>query len=80
MTLSMMIKLLKLCTGIARKIPEEVNGTTHISARYLVNPLNAELNPMCHFLALLGARHIFHVSGLRVNLWRYKEQSDPRPL
>jgi len=32
------------------------------------NPLNAELNSMCHLLALLGARHIFHVSGLRVNI------------
>jgi transposase len=40
--------------------------------RYLVlhletfNPLSAELNPICHLLALLGAHHIFHVSGLRV--------------
>ena len=33
----------------------------------MVNPLNAELNPFCHLLALLGAHHIFHVSGLRVN-------------
>jgi len=32
------------------------------------NPLNAELNPICHLLALLGAHHIFHVSGLRVKL------------
>jgi len=32
------------------------------------NPLNAELNPICHLLALLGAHHIFHVSGLRVNI------------
>ena len=32
-----------------------------------VNPLNAELNPICHQLALLGAHHIFYVSGLRVN-------------
>jgi hypothetical protein len=31
------------------------------------NPLNAELNPICHLLALLGTHHIFHVSGLRVN-------------
>jgi len=31
------------------------------------NPLNAELNPIYHRLALLGAQHIFHVSGLRVN-------------
>ena len=30
------------------------------------NPLNAELNPICHLLALLGAHHIFHVSVLRV--------------
>jgi len=33
----------------------------------LINPLNAELNPIYHLLALLGAHHIFHVSGLRVN-------------
>jgi len=31
-----------------------------------INPLNAELNPICHLLALLGAHHNFHVSGLRV--------------
>ena len=31
-----------------------------------INPLNAELNPICHLLALLGAHHIFHVSVLRV--------------
>ena len=32
-----------------------------------INPLNAELNLICHLVALLGAHHIFHVSGLRVN-------------
>jgi len=32
------------------------------------NPLNAELNSICQLLALLGAHHIFHVSGLRVNV------------
>ena len=32
------------------------------------NPLNAELNPICHLLALLGAHHILHVSGVRVNI------------
>jgi len=31
------------------------------------NPLNAKLNPICHLLALLGAHHILHVGGLRVN-------------
>jgi len=32
-----------------------------------LNPLNAELNPICHLLALLGAHLIFHVSRIRVN-------------
>jgi hypothetical protein len=31
-----------------------------------VNPLKAELIPICHLLPLLGARHILHVSGLRI--------------
>jgi hypothetical protein len=30
------------------------------------NPLDAELNPICHLLALLGAHLIFHVGGIRV--------------
>jgi len=31
-----------------------------------VNPLNAELNPICYLLALLGAHHFLHVSRIRV--------------
>ena len=31
-----------------------------------VNPLNAELNPICYFLALLGAHYFLHVSRIRV--------------
>ena len=31
-----------------------------------INPLNAELNPICHLLALLGAHHILHISRIRV--------------
>ena len=31
------------------------------------NPLNAELNPICCLLALLGAHHFLHVSRIRVN-------------
>ena len=34
---------------------------------FYINPSNAELNPTCHFLALLGAHHILHVSRVRVN-------------
>jgi len=33
---------------------------------YQFNPLNAELNPICHLLALLVAHHILHVSRIRV--------------
>ena len=32
----------------------------------LINLLNAELNPICHLLALAGPRHFVHVSRLRV--------------
>ena len=31
-----------------------------------LNPLNAELNPICHLLALLGVHHFLHVSRIRV--------------
>jgi hypothetical protein len=31
-----------------------------------LGPLNAELNPICHLLAL-GAHHIIHVGTIRVN-------------
>ena len=34
---------------------------------YGFNPLNAELNPICHLLALLGGATIVVVSRLRVN-------------
>ena len=31
-----------------------------------INPLNAELNPICYLLALLGAHHFLRVSRIRV--------------
>ena len=33
-----------------------------------INPLNAELNPICHLLALVGAHHIVRVTRIRVKL------------
>jgi len=41
----------------------EVKATMHLC---LINPLNAELNPICHLLALLGVHHFLHVSTIRV--------------
>jgi hypothetical protein len=40
-----------------------------------VNPLNSELNPICHLLALLGAHHILHVSRVRVKAILYEYAS-----
>ena len=37
-------------------------------SNYSINPLNVELNPIRHLLALVGARHIVHVSRVRVNM------------
>jgi hypothetical protein len=40
------------------------------SAHLYINPLNAELHPICHLLALLEAHLILHVSRIRVNTVR----------
>jgi len=37
--------------------------------QFTINPLNAELNPICHFLALLGARRILLVSRVGVKMF-----------
>jgi hypothetical protein len=34
----------------------------------LINPLNTELNPICHLLALFEAHRILHVSRIRVKI------------
>jgi len=36
----------------------------NLRAMYYINPLNTELNPIYHLLALLGAHHILHVSRI----------------
>jgi len=41
------------------------------SKLFLLNPLNAKLNPICHLLALLGAHHILHISRIRVKVKSY---------
>jgi hypothetical protein len=33
-----------------------------------LNPLNVELNPIFHLLALLGAHHILHIRRIRDNI------------
>jgi hypothetical protein len=40
---------------------------------------NAELNPICHLLALLGAHHIFHVNRIRVKQLHLDNNYVPHP-
>jgi len=42
---------------------------------YRFNPLNTDLNPICHLLTLLEAHHILHVSRIRVNVTPTLQQS-----
>ena len=39
----------------------------------LIKPLNSELNPNCHLLALLGAHHILDVGRMRVKPFTFLE-------
>jgi hypothetical protein len=36
--------------------------------RHDINPLKAKLNPICRLLALVGDRHILHVSRIKVKV------------
>jgi len=51
-------------------IPQNETNPVHTLSSYFFkprfNPLNDELNPICHLLALLGAHHFLHVSRVRV--------------
>ena len=38
----------------------------------VINPLNAEFNPICYLLALLGAHHFLHVSSISVKLLTFR--------
>jgi hypothetical protein len=56
--------------GIILKWPEhlivELLLYAYIAIPLTFNPLNAELNPICHLLVLLGTHLILHVSRIRV--------------
>jgi hypothetical protein len=45
---------------------------TH-SEYVILNPLNTELNSICHLLALLEAHHILRVSRIRVNAFPWQQ-------
>jgi len=43
-----------------------IKTSSFVSLTSQINPLNAELNLICHLLALLGAHPILHLSRVRV--------------
>jgi hypothetical protein len=47
--------------------PHDVQIPQSTWSKIYINPLNAELNPICHLLVLLGAHPILHISRIRVN-------------
>ena len=50
---------------------EDLNLQQHsfenLKHHHVISPLNAELIPICHMLALVGSQHILQVSRVRVN-------------
>ena len=64
----MILKSLEdLCSSI-NDLPRSARLHRALSRDPKSNPLNAELNPICHLLALLGVNHILHVSRIRVKV------------
>jgi hypothetical protein len=54
----------------------ELEGSGYIRIKSIINPLNAELNPIRHLLTLLGAHHILHIGRVRVNVSGQKKRED----
>jgi hypothetical protein len=57
------------CLQLMKVVNNAIYATLIIK---LFNPLKPELNPICYLLALLGAHHFLHVSGIRVKLLTFK--------
>jgi hypothetical protein len=53
-----------------RRLLNLIERTKKMQPEFIIpmflNSLNAELNPICYLLALLGAHHFLHVSRIRV--------------
>jgi len=52
---------------------QDIGRVSKQTTEETINPLNAELNPTCHLLALLGVHHFLHVSRIRVNKKKSKK-------
>jgi len=47
-------------------LTETEGGKSDLAKHATVDPLNTELNPICHLLALYEAHHILHVSKVEI--------------
>jgi hypothetical protein len=58
-----------ICLPFGKQNKRDLFSTFSINSSLFqkpLNTLNAEINTICHLLALLGAHHILHVSRIRV--------------
>jgi hypothetical protein len=65
-TVQIMVWVLSLTTFQNYNISNSASTCLRLCWFTFINPLNAELNPICRLLALLGAHHFFHISRIRV--------------
>ena len=63
-----MIFFLEINRNLLSTEKSRAKSTEMLGCADIINPLNAELNPIRHLLALVGAHHIVHVSGIMVKL------------
>ena len=61
---------------ISRPMTKFITNLVKVVICSELNPLNAELNPICHLLALLGGATIVVVSRLRVKSWEIQINTD----
>ena len=61
------VKTLKIVLYIFGFLYPKFSSSLPKYVEFWFNPLNAELNPICHLLTLVGAHHTLHVSRIRVN-------------
>ena len=60
-------KVIPVITGATGTISKSLRHyLSNVHGKHEINPLNPELNPICHLLALLGAHSFLHVSRIRV--------------
>jgi len=58
--------LTELCNWTQSEATNSLHPYISNFSNVYINPLNTKLNPICHFLALLGVHPKFHVRRIRV--------------